>query len=112
MATNELKAVARRAILEGRGRSRPAARKAAFDGESEPGAPAAVAAYVVKVRDTAYKVTDDDVAALRAAGLDDDHIFELSVATAIGQATRQYDAAVAALDAALAARDGGGTGAG
>jgi hypothetical protein len=44
------------------------------------------------------------VAALRAAGLDDDRLFELSVATAVGTATRQRAAAVAALKAALAAR--------
>lgn len=97
--TSDLRAAVARAILEGKGKSSPAARRAAFDGE---GAVGAVAVYVGKVRDTAYKVTDDDVAALRAAGLGDDEIFELTVATAVGQASRQRDAAEAALDAALA----------
>jgi hypothetical protein len=42
----------------------------------------------------AYKVTDEDVTAARAAGLSADQIFELAVCAAIGQATRQYDTAV------------------
>ena len=97
----DLRAAVSRAILEGKGRSTADARRRAYDGE---GAEGAVAAYIAKVRDAAYKITDDDVAALRAAGLDDDQIFELSVAAAVGQATRQYDAAAAALDEALAAQ--------
>jgi len=99
--TDELRAAVTRAILEGAGHASAAERRLAYDGE---GAPGAVAAYVAKVRDHAYKVTDEDVAALRAAGLDDDRIFELSVAAAVGKATRQRASAVAALDAALAAR--------
>lgn len=99
--TNELRGAVARAILEGDGRASADARRQAHAGQ---GAPGAVAAYIAKIRDHAYKITDDDVAALRAAGLDDDQIFELSVAAAVGQATRQRDAAVAALDAALAER--------
>ncbi|MBE7448471.1 MAG: hypothetical protein HS111_06170 [Kofleriaceae bacterium] len=101
--TAGLKAAVRRAILEGRGRASVDERRRAYDGE---GAPGAVASYVAKVRDHAYKIVDDDVAALRAAGLDDDRIFELTVATAVGKASRQFDAAVAALDEAVAARAG------
>ncbi len=100
-SASDLRAAVRRAILEGRGRSSAEARRQAYDGE---GAPGAVASYIAKVRDHAYKITDEDIEALRAAGLDDDQIFELSVAAAVGQATRQYDAAAAALDEALAAQ--------
>ena len=99
--TADLRAAVSRAILEGPGKASAGERRKAYDGE---GAAGAVAAYVAKVRDTAYKITDGDVAALRAAGLDDDRIFELSVAASVGQADRQYDAAMAALDSALAER--------
>ena len=45
-------------------------------------------------------MTEEDVAAAKAAGLREDQIFELVVCAAIGQATRQYDTALAALTAA------------
>ena len=48
----------------------------------------------------AYRVTDDDIAAARASGLSEDQVFEIVVCAAVGQATRQYDAAMAALGAA------------
>lgn len=99
----ELRAAVERAILEGKGRSSAEARRRAYEGT---GADGAVAAYVKKVADAAYKITDEDVAAVRKAGLGDDEIFELSVAAAVGKATRQYAAAERALEAALAARKG------
>jgi hypothetical protein len=40
------------------------------------------------------------VAAATAAGVPEDEIFELTVCAALGQATRQLDAALAVLDAA------------
>ena len=46
----------------------------------------------------AYKVTDEDIAAARASRLSEDQIFEIVVCAAIGQATRQYDTALAALE--------------
>lgn len=84
------------AILDGDAATAPAARRAAYEGT--PATPA-VAAYVETVRRHAYRVTDDHVAALRAEGLDDPAIFELTVAAAVGQAGRQYAAALAALAA-------------
>lgn len=42
-------------------------------------------------------VTDADLAALRAEGLEDVQIFELTVAAAVGQASRQLTSALAAL---------------
>jgi hypothetical protein len=50
------------------------------------------------VTKNAWKVTDEQVAAAKQAGLSDDQLFELSVAAALGQSTRQLDAALAALD--------------
>ena len=52
-----------------------------------------------KVTKHAYQVTDEDIAAVRAFGLSEDQIFEMVVCAAIGQATRQYDTALAALAA-------------
>ena len=49
-----------------------------------------------KVAQHAYRVTDEDVAAAKGH-LSEDEIFELVVCTAIGQAKRQYDAAITAL---------------
>ena len=66
--------------------------------------PAEVVAYVHKVRRHAHRVTDDDVAALRAAGWNDEAIYELTVAAALGQATRRLDAGLGALRAAQKAR--------
>jgi alkylhydroperoxidase/carboxymuconolactone decarboxylase family protein YurZ len=45
-------------------------------------------------------VTDADIAAAKAAGLSEDHIFELVVTAAVGQANRQLESALAALDEA------------
>src|SRR5262245_59541920 len=42
-----------------------------------------VAAYVDKVSRHAYLVTDEDVAALKAAGYSEDAIFEITVAAAV-----------------------------
>jgi hypothetical protein len=85
-------------ILQGDGRAPHAQRRAAFDNErlAEP-----VRTLIDKVAKHAYKVTDDDVAAVRASGVSEDQIFELAVCAAIGEATRQYDTAMAALDAAM-----------
>src|SRR5262245_49971002 len=86
-------------ILEGDGRASRAQRRAAF-GNSGLAAP--LRTLIDKVARRAYEVGDDDVAAARASGLDEDQIFELVVCAAVGQATRQYDAALAALEAASA----------
>jgi alkylhydroperoxidase family enzyme len=81
-------------ILEGDGRASRAQRRAAFDnaGLAEP-----LARLTDKVAKQAYKVTDEDITAAKASGLSEDEIFELVVCAAIGQATRQHDAALTAL---------------
>ena len=53
-----------------------------------------------KVVKQAYRVTDGDIAAAKASGLSEDQIFEIIVCAAIGQAGRQHDTALAALEAA------------
>jgi alkylhydroperoxidase family enzyme len=60
-------------------------------------APEAMAAYLGKVRECAYTVTDADVEALKAAGFSEDEIFEHTVAAAIGEGLRRLDAATEAI---------------
>ena len=44
--------------------------------------------YVAKVRDHSHRVTDSDIDALKAAGVSEDEIFEMTVAAALGAALR------------------------
>jgi alkylhydroperoxidase family enzyme len=52
-----------------------------------------LAGYLAKVRDRAYAVTDEDVHALKAAGVTEDEIFEQTVAAAVSEGLRRWDAA-------------------
>ena len=81
--------------VEGKGSASSAQRRAAFGNAGVT--PEAVRTLIDKVAKHAYKVTDDDVAAAKAAGLSEDQIFELVVCAALGAAKRQYDSALAAL---------------
>ena len=84
-------------ILEGYGEASRAQRRAAFDNTSlaKP-----LSTLIDKVTKHAYQVTDEDIAAARASGLTEDQIFEMVVCAAIGQSSRQYDKALAALETA------------
>jgi len=84
-------------ILDGAGETSTEQRRAAF---ANAGVAASLRTLIDKVARRAHQVTDEDVAAARAAGLVEDQIFEVVVCAAVGQATRQYEAALAALDAA------------
>jgi hypothetical protein len=85
-------------VLGGDGKAPTDLRRAAFDnaGLDEP-----IRTLIEKVAHHAYRVTDQDVAAVRAAGLSEDQIFEIVVCAAIGQAGRQYENACAALASAM-----------
>lgn len=84
-------------VLQGTGKAAPELRRAAFDNAclSEP-----IRTLIEKVAGHAYRVTDEDVAAVRAAGLSEDQIFEIVICAAVGQASRQYTSALAALASA------------
>ena len=56
-------------------------------------APEAMRAYLTKVRDGAYTVTDDDVAELKEAGFSEDEIFEQTAAVALAEGLRRFDRA-------------------
>jgi alkylhydroperoxidase family enzyme len=85
-------------ILEGAGKASASERRAAFNNSdlTEP-----VSTLVDKVARNADRVTGEDIAAVRASGLSEDQVFEIMVCAAVGQATRQYDTALVALDAAI-----------
>jgi hypothetical protein len=82
-------------ILDGAGTASQSERRAAFEniGLAEP--------LIEKVATKATAVTDRDIAAARASDLTQDQIFEIVVCAAVGQSTRQYDSARAALDSAI-----------
>ena len=77
--------------LRGAGKASRDARHAAYDNRD-------AGPLVAKVAANAWKVTDEDIAAAKQAGLSEDEIFELVVCAALGQSTRQLDAALAALE--------------
>jgi hypothetical protein len=81
-------------VLEGNGKAAPELRRAAFEnaGLGEP-----IRTLIDKVANHAYRITDEDVAAVRAAGLTEDQVFEIVICAAVGQASRQYTSARAAL---------------
>lgn len=83
------------AVLDGPGDTTRSERKAAADGQPEG---ANVAAFVEKIRRHASRVTDKDVADLRASGLTEDAVFELTAAAALGAALVRLRTALAVID--------------
>ena len=81
-------------ILEGDGVAPKPQRRAAFDNTNLTGP---LRTLLDKIARAAQRVSDDDVRAALGAGLSEDQLFELAVCAAIGQANRQYEAALAAL---------------
>src|SRR5262245_58307892 len=95
MSDSQRKALVDRS-LQGPGHSSLGQRRAAFAnaGVAEP-----ARGLIDKTAKHAYKITDEDVAAVKQK-LSEDEIFELAVCAAIGQASRQLDNALAALETA------------
>jgi alkylhydroperoxidase family enzyme len=83
------------AVLTGPGTLDPSIRRAAAE---EAAVPEALHSYLDKVARHAYKVTDEDTEALRAAGYSDDQIFEATVSCALGACLRRLDAGLSAID--------------
>jgi hypothetical protein len=84
-------------VLEGEGTASRIIRRAAFDNVSVP---EPLRQLVDKVANNAWEIADEDIDRARLSGLSEDQIFEIVVCAAIGQATRQYDGAIAALSTA------------
>src|SRR5579884_3327181 len=101
--TDDQKRTAHRAlvtrVLQGDGRATQADRRAAFE---NAGLPEPLGTLIDKVAVQPTRITDEDVAAVKASGLSEDQIFELVICAALGQATRQYETALAALAEATA----------
>jgi alkylhydroperoxidase family enzyme len=83
-------------VFDGPGESDPALRRAAADGK---GVPAELQTLVDKIHRHAYKVTDDDLARLRAT-YDDDQLFEIVVSAALGASRQRLLAGLSALEKA------------
>ena len=87
----------RDAVLRGKAVLSPTVRRVVLEGgDAGPD----TTAYLAKVRAHAYRVTDEDVGALRAAGWTDETIYEVTIAAAVGEGLRRLDVGLAALRAA------------
>jgi alkylhydroperoxidase family enzyme len=85
------------AVLDSPGETAPEVRWAIFHDRAEE-IPAALRAYVAKVRQYAYKVTDEDVEALKRAGYSEDAIFEVTASAALGAAVLRLERGLIALN--------------
>ncbi len=92
-------------ILEGPGKAATELRRAAFDNK---GLPPPLDALVNKVAVQPTRVTDGDMEAAQTSGLTEDQVFELVICAAVGQASREYESALKALDQARAEGGAGG----
>ena len=84
------------AVLEGPGTLDATTRRSAAAQAAD--VPETLRGYVDKVARNAYKVTDEDVEALRAAGWSEDQIFEATVSCALGAGLRRLEAGLRAID--------------
>jgi hypothetical protein len=93
--------------LNGPGHTAAEMRRTAFDNS---GVDSRARVLVDKVASQAWTVTPADVAAVSRSGMTDDEVFEVVISAALGQSTRQLQAALAALDEAEGStgRAGGG----
>lgn len=87
-------------VLGGPAVTAPEVRAAVADGGDGAPIPAELAELLDKVRRHAYKVTDADIARVKAVGVDEETIFELTIAAAIGVSRRRLEAAMRVIDAA------------
>ena len=84
-------------VLRGPARTTPEQRA---DAAGAGGGSGVLAPYLEKVRKHAYKITDEDVAALKRAGIDEETIFELTIAASVGVAKRRLEVAMKAIEEA------------
>lgn len=84
----------RHAVFESPGSAESAVRAAAGSGGDLP---EPLVSYAALVREESYRISDADFARLRAAGLDDDAIFEITIAAAVGAGLQRLDAGMRAV---------------
>jgi hypothetical protein len=85
-----------RQVFDGPGKSEPSIRQAAAENVAVP---PDLQPLVDKIHADAYRVTDDDVARLRAQ-YDDDQLFEIIVSAALGASRERLLLALTALEEA------------
>ncbi|WP_328474298.1 hypothetical protein OHA21_14805 [Actinoplanes sp. NBC_00393] len=86
-------------ILHGPGTTSTQQRAQAY---ANAGLDPALQPLIGKVADAPARITDADFDTARAAGFTGDQLFEVVVAAAVGESTRMYESALAALDEAAA----------
>jgi hypothetical protein len=87
-------AAVRRAALGTPGATAPGLREATFRGDALP---QPLGDYIRKVRSDSYRISEDDLTRLAAAGYSEDAIFELTIAGALGAADERMQAGLRAL---------------
>lgn len=83
-------------VLNAPGELDPQTRRAILEERTE-GVPPALLPYLEKVEHSAWTMTDEDIEALRRAGVSEDQIFEATVAAALGAGLKRLRAGLAAL---------------
>ena len=84
----------RRSVLETPGDAPNDLRQKVYDRQpvDEP-----LASYAAKIAEHPYRITDEDIDALKAAGYSEDAIFELTLAAATREGVRRYEIGMKAL---------------
>lgn len=100
MTADELSAALEQRVLTGQGETAPALRQAAAQiARGQPAdVPDVLRQFCEKIGRHAYRVTADDIAALKAAGHSEDAIFELTVAAAVAAGRHRLARGLAALE--------------
>ena len=83
-------------VLESKGHTDPNLRWAVAHHRTNE-VPANLLSFVEKVRNHAYKVTDEDIATLKRSGHSEDEIFELTASAALGAALMRLERGLIAL---------------
>lgn len=81
-------------VLLGAGETEPALRQALA---ASGAVPPELQTYADKVRRHAYRVTDEDIIALKRAGYSENAIFEITVSAAVGAALARLERGMSAL---------------
>ena len=69
-------------------------RRAAYEGEDLP---SPLDRWVAKIAAGGHACSDEDVAAMKAAGYSEDQIFELTLAAAVGAGVKRFDKGLSVL---------------
>ena len=85
-------------VVEGPGELEPGTRQAIAEERAVGAAPPVLLPYLEKVAYQAWTIQDEDVEALKRAGLSEDRIFEATVAAAVGAGLKRLRIGLAALE--------------